>query len=115
MQELDLLLLSLVIFVPSLFAVGLVFFPRGTENAMRWWTLAGTALTLGLSLCAFARFKDETVDRHIGRPDKEAREATLLEFRVAEHNRAEAENKPARSDDWVSRRKWIEPFQIEYF
>ena len=37
MQEYDLILMSLVIFVPSLFALGLLFFPRGSDEAMRWW------------------------------------------------------------------------------
>ena len=39
--------MTLVVFVPSVFALGLLFFPRGKEEAMRWWSLIGTALTLG--------------------------------------------------------------------
>src|SRR5262245_47995041 len=116
MQEYDLLLMSLVIFVPSLFAVGLLFFPKGTDNAMRWWSLAGTALTLGVSLMAFIHFKAETVDRHRGRPLQEARDNDMvLEGRVRQADAAASSNAPAKSDDWVTRHPWIEPFQIEYY
>src|SRR6185295_8901365 len=89
MQEYDLILMSLVIFVPSLFAIGLLFFPRGYEEAMRWWSLAGTALTLGLSLCAFINFKDATVDRYTGRP-QDVRASAQLEHRVAEADKLSA-------------------------
>src|SRR5438552_1858673 len=48
--EHDLVLMSLVIFVPSLFAIALLFIPRGQEEWMRWVALFGTAVTLVLSL-----------------------------------------------------------------
>src|SRR5262245_20180855 len=119
MEEIDLILMSLVIFVPSLFAIGLLFFPKGKEEAMRWWSLAGTALTLGLSLCAFIRFKDETIDRNRsgGKVEEvqKARERMMLSTRVEDQEIGDAAKEPRKSDDWVSRHPWIEPFQIEYF
>ena len=115
MQEYDLILMSLVIFVPSLFAIGLLFFPRGSDEAMRWWSLFGTALTLGLSLCAFINFKMETVDANRGRPAAEAQQYASLDFRVAREDQRDAASEPRRSDDWVSRQPWIEPFSIDYF
>ena len=117
MLEYDLILMSLVIFVPSIFALGLLFFPRGSDEAMRWWSLSGTALTLGLSLCAFISFKLRVVDPNL-RPANEAaqgRAAMLLENRVAEANRREAKADPPPSEDWVSRQPWIAPFNIDYF
>ena len=51
MSETDFWIMTLVVFIPSAFALGLVFFPKGTEEGMRWWSLFGTALTLGISLC----------------------------------------------------------------
>ena len=107
MQEYDLILMSLVIFVPALFALGLLFFPRGSDEAMRWWSLAGTALTLGVSLCAFINFKQETVDYH--------KDKVLLETRVADADQREARAQSRRGDDWVSRQPWIAPFNIDYF
>ena len=50
MIENDMVLMTLVIFIPSLFAIALLFFPKGTENAMRWTALIGSAITLVLSL-----------------------------------------------------------------
>jgi len=122
MQEFDLILMSLVIFVPSLFAIGLLFFPRGYEEAMRWWSLAGTALTLGLSLCAFISFKTRTIDNLTGRP-QDVRAQAQLENRVAEADRMAASKGAAdgfqrtdkQNEDWVARRAWIEPFHIDYF
>ena len=117
-MEYDLILMSLVIFVPSIFALGLLFFPRGSDEAMRWWSLAGTALTLGLSLCAFINFKQEIVDRNL-RPANEAvqgRASMLLESRVnGAGNREAVGSQPPRGDDWVSRNPWIAPFNIDYF
>src|SRR6266849_4109140 len=107
--EFDLLLMSLVIFVPSLFAFGLLFFPRGYEEAMRWWSLGATALTLGLSLCAFIHFKDATVDRWTGRPEKVRAQAKLETRAIAANEREKSKGGPDQqtdkpSDDWVARR-----------
>src|SRR5687768_12600766 len=52
-MEYDLLIMSLCIFVPSVFALGLLFFPKGTEEYMRWWALVGTAITFVLSAIVF--------------------------------------------------------------
>src|SRR3954469_19488972 len=112
MQEYDLLLMSLVIFVPSLFAFGLLFFPRGYEEAMRWWSLAATALTLGLSLCAFISFKATTLDNLTGRPPEDIRNRAQLDTRAAEADRLGAskgggegsQRRDKLDDDWVARR-----------
>ena len=60
--EWDFIWMTLVVFIPSLFALGLLFFPRGKDEAMRWWSLIGTALTLGVSLGMFVNFKNDTID-----------------------------------------------------
>src|SRR5438445_444930 len=43
--EYDLVLMSLVIFIPTVFALLLMLFPRGSENGVRWRDLLRTALT----------------------------------------------------------------------
>jgi 4-amino-4-deoxy-L-arabinose transferase-like glycosyltransferase len=48
--EYDLWLMTGIIFVPSLFALLLLLIPRGQENLMRIVALAGTVLTLLLSV-----------------------------------------------------------------
>ena len=67
MADTDLIWMSLVIFLPTVFALGLLFFPRGYEEAMRWWSLFGTAVTLGVSLCLFIQFRYDTLEGHIER------------------------------------------------
>ena len=47
--ETDLLMMSLCIFAPSLFALILLFFPKGSDEYMRWFTLLGTAITFVLT------------------------------------------------------------------
>ena len=51
MIEYDLILMSLVIFLPAAFGLTCLFFPAKFKEAVRWWALLGTAATLCLSLC----------------------------------------------------------------
>ena len=63
--------MSAVIFIPAVFALGLLFFPKGTEEWMRWWSLLGTAVTLVVSLCLFIdyyKMLDSKLDQ--GRPNE---------------------------------------------
>ena len=56
MIEKDLLLMTLVIFVPAVAALPLCvrwIFPRGSEEWMRWWALFWTAVTLVISMVIF--------------------------------------------------------------
>ena len=54
--EYDLVLMSLVVFIPTVFALLLMLFPRGSENGMRWCALFGTALTLLASILMFISY-----------------------------------------------------------
>src|SRR5262249_1488177 len=56
MIELDLWLMTAVIFIPTLFALILLFFPRDAKEGMRWTALLGTALTLVVSLFLYIHF-----------------------------------------------------------
>ncbi len=113
MYEWDFIWMTLVVFIPSLFALGLLFFPRGKDEAMRWWSLIGTALTLGVSLGMFVNFKNDTVDAS-GVVNKEMRVHSSLQHR-AEVADSRPEASPARSHDWVSRYPWIANFHIDYY
>src|ERR1700730_15912068 len=90
MPETDVILMSLVIFVPRIFALGLLFFPKGTEEWMRWWALFGTALTLGLSLCMFVFF---TKSDFLGR-NADSAASTSLNDRVDRDLSREAKGEP---------------------
>src|SRR5687767_15599556 len=107
--ELDLVWMSLCIFTPSLFALVLLFFPKGTEEYMRWWSLLGTAVTLVISLFLFIDYRNmlgfHTADT----------KPSSLESRVKEMNLAETLHEARRSDDMVARYPWIPRFKIDYF
>src|SRR5882724_9900987 len=102
-MERDLILMSLCIFVPSVFALGLLFFPKGTEEGMRWWSLVGTAVTFVLSTFVFVDYLG-VLDRN---PDKDfsaagirrAREKTSLAERALDASKNAFEFKEADDKD----------------
>ena len=110
MLELDLWLMSLVIFTPLVFALGLLFFPRKWEEAMRWWTLFGTALTLGLSLCMLISFYHDTIEFNGPIRDRLANDKATLAYRARDIDLKPAGTTPL-STDWLARISWIERFQ----
>src|SRR5438067_11124909 len=114
MPETDVIWMSLVIFTPTLFALLLLFFPRGAERAMCWFALAGTAVTLGISIGMFILFKADTIDR-VGVPtnNPESRVMASLDWRAASADLNEAA--PRDSRDWVARYPWISRFGIDYY
>jgi NADH-quinone oxidoreductase subunit M len=120
MLETDLLWMSLVIFLPTLFALGLIFFPREKESAMLWWTLAGTALTLGLSIGMFINFKANVIDRTAANLAPETSQGaafrTSLDFRSrpVDESRASGTQAPL-AEDWMARIEWIPQFSINYY
>src|SRR5437763_1316529 len=116
--EYDLILMSLVIFVPTLFALVLLFFPRRGEEYMRWWALLGTAVTLVLSLWMFIDYyamldhdlDKESAKRAVWRPGA----GTSLASRADKAADLAGKGDPRLSDDWVSRWPWIARFNIDY-
>jgi NADH-quinone oxidoreductase subunit M len=114
MPETDLIMMSVVIFLPTVFALVLLFFPRGSDEYMRWWSLLGTAVTLVFSLFLFIDYLamlDGRPDKTGSRPDPVA---TGLEARAGQDKERPIEN--ARlSPDLVARYPWISRFNIEYF
>jgi NADH-quinone oxidoreductase subunit M len=113
MPEHDLIWMSLLIFTPTLFALVLLFMPRGTPDEwMRWGSLFGTALTLGISLAVFFEFKNNVIDRYGANSPQGSLEARHDQ----ELNRQRPDkDQPRLSDDWIARYPWIEKFNIEYF
>src|SRR5437868_1411068 len=83
LPEADMIWMSLVVFMPALFAVALLIWPKGWEEAMRWTTLAGAGLTLGLSLVLFGMTLRLTDEKGLS-SSPEAREKVLLTKRVEE-------------------------------
>jgi len=108
MQEIDLIWMSLLIFIPTIFALGLLLFPKEWVEGMRWWTLFGTALTLGVSLCIFILWYAQVHERHISNPA-----AASLNARADAQDLKLAES--IKGQDWLGRVSWIKRFNIDYF
>src|ERR1043165_7146883 len=118
-METDLIWMSLCIFVPTLFALGLVFFPKGSEEAMRWWSLVGTANTFVISTFVFIDYRqmlDENPDPKMGRAEfKRPMESTTLESGPERASGAEPKFKPFDNHDQRARYPWIARFNIDYY
>jgi NADH-quinone oxidoreductase subunit M len=117
MAETDLIWMSLVIFLPTVFALVLLFFPRGTEEGMRWWALFGTAATLGVSLFMFIQFRYDTIEfnnLNQGSPTyAQDMSKASLNYRADKREFDQAWS-VAPSSDWVARYSWIPRFHIDY-
>jgi NADH-quinone oxidoreductase subunit M len=124
MTESDLIWMSVVTFAPAAFALVLTFFPRGTEEWMRWWALLGSAVSLAVSVVMLIGYIEYT--GVTGPAARTADNQASLEARVdrdvaqqavtvnAQTTRGEGARSP-ESNDWVGRRGWIPAFNIEYF
>src|SRR5436305_13745241 len=108
MQEVDLILMSLVIFLPSIFALCLLFFPRGSEEYMRWWALLGTTATLVVSIWLFIDFQ-WMLDFH-----QSNKSSSLLSHRAEADLLKHANHDPRDPRDLVARYPWISRFNIDY-
>src|SRR5215471_20240199 len=123
MIETDLIWMSLVIFVPSAFALVLMLFPSPRDeanqerwnNAVRYVSLLGTALTLGISLGMFVLYYQQVYDHHVANPG----DGLLSKRAEKARNDPQAAGVPdaARklTSDWVGIYPWISRFNIEYY
>jgi NADH-quinone oxidoreductase subunit M len=110
-NERDLILMTLLIFVPTLFALILCIpglFGPGKEERMRWVALWGTAITMVISFMM-------VIDLQVaGKLTGDAQNAQLI-------NRADAAvarqftTGSRESEDWVARVPWISRFNIDYY
>jgi NADH-quinone oxidoreductase subunit M len=116
MPETDLILMSLVIFLPTIFALGLLFFPKGSEEWMRWWALLGTALTFVVSTWLLIDYMG-LLERSGAQPGvREGHSAAAhLDARSYDSLGDNLSGKARDSRDMVSRFAWIPRFNIEYF
>jgi NADH-quinone oxidoreductase subunit M len=121
--QLDLIWMTVLVFLPAVFAVGLLFFPKGTEESMRWWALVGTAAVLGVALAILILYNSQVLERLGVHQDRANRERGTLLYRAAELDltpspltpEGDPEFKPPRSDDWIGRIPWVGHFNINYY
>jgi NADH-quinone oxidoreductase subunit M len=104
--------MSLVIFVPTLFALALMFFPKGSDEWMRWCSLLGTAVTLVLSLWLFIDFYRLSHDVYKSDP-----EASTLNARADKADKAQAGAlaQGQSGQDLMARKQWVKQFGIDYY
>src|SRR5260370_38782801 len=102
--EYDLVLMSLVVFVPSIAALALIFIPRGQEEWMRWIALFGTAITLMLSLWLFIDYYRDVTERYLADSAR-----STLDARADAPERGRAGNLPPghSHEDWLGRQPRI--------
>src|SRR5882724_465711 len=104
--DMDLIWMSLLLFLPSAFALVLLFFPKGTDEYMRWWTLLGTAVTFVVSAIVFIQYlgmldghRDEDAAK-IGH-NRPSFKSSLAE-RAAALDMARVQDKAVKSNDGVA-------------
>ena len=117
MAEQDLIWMSAVVFLPSVFALALIFIPRGKEELMRWVSLCGTGLTLGASIGMFITFYNNNIEQNDIRPGKEQNRAfATLDYRLHQLDKLpEGDARLLASEDWLARYPWIPRFHIDYY
>src|SRR4051794_18443345 len=103
--EADLVWLSLVIFLPVLFAVPLVFFPRGKDELMRWWTLLGTAATMVVSICMFISYYYQVYNPHVATDNRDQSTLTARADRADQGQAGDLGSGRSHSD-FVARYPW---------
>ncbi len=118
--EYDLVMMSLCVFVPTVFALGLLFFPKGTEEYMRWWSLFGTALTFVISTFVFVDYHrmlgaNPDQDRGAAGVARAHQDKTSLDGRASTAAKAADANDPKVGDDMHARFPWVSRFNIEYY
>jgi NADH-quinone oxidoreductase subunit M len=110
MLETDLIWMSLCIFLPSVFALVLLFIPSRYAEYMRWWTLLGTAATMVVSVILFIQY--------LGMIDQapNAASTSLAERAKAQTGRAIGDKvNPPLAHDMLARVPWISRFNIDYY
>jgi NADH-quinone oxidoreductase subunit M len=117
MPERDLILMSLLIFLPTAFALVLCLpgiFGKGREEIIRWVALWGTAITMVLSFVVFIDYY-ALVDSHRETGKAATSVRHLLSVRADDALAKSLSGQPAVSDDYVARVPWIPSMGIDYY
>jgi NADH-quinone oxidoreductase subunit M len=123
MAETDLLWMSALIFAPTVFALVILFVPRGQEELMRWLALLGSAVSLAVSVIVLMGYLD--LSGVLTPPSRPETNYSSLEARTDGAAAAQGVQarpgggatgaRPPDSSDWVGRVPWIKAFNIEYY
>jgi NADH-quinone oxidoreductase subunit M len=116
MLEYDLVLMSLVIFVPAAFGLLTLLIPSTFKEGIRWFALIGAAGALILSLCLLVDYYALLDSRSEAGVRARHHPKSMLNERADEALRRSynCERQPALADDWVASVPWIARFDINY-
>ncbi len=119
MMETDLLWMTALIFTHTVFALLIMFVPKGREEVMRWLALFGTAITLAISIIVLMGYLDlPGVTVPGGQSSLEARTDAAAAAQGVQTSPATGTAtglRPPPSGYWVARLPWVRQFNIEYF
>jgi NADH-quinone oxidoreductase subunit M len=117
-NELDLWMMTALVFVPTLFALILCIpglFGPGKEEWMRWTALWGTAITMVISFFVFINYYQNIHDKFVVPRDGGQADKAQLAYRTEAALARQAVNDSRESEDWLARYSWIPRFNIDYF
>jgi len=114
-RELDMIQLSVLVFLPAAFAALLLLVPAGWKRFMRWWAVFGTALTLTVGLCTLVDYQNLLI-RYSNRTERSSYvPETRLEARADKQIAVAATGHGSyQSDDLIVRRPWVPQFGINF-
>jgi NADH-quinone oxidoreductase subunit M len=114
-RELDMIQLSVLVFLPAAFAALLLLVPAGWKRAMRWMAVFGTALTLTVGLCTLVDYQN-LLERYSDRTERSNyHPATRLDERADKQITVAATGRGMYdSFDLVVRRPWVAQFGIHF-
>ena len=115
-RELDLIQLSALVFLPAGVAALLLVVPSRFRELMRWIALFGTAGTLILSLCVLVDYH-RLLESYSDRDTRSMyHPATRLDSRSERQmdDAAQAVPRAYNSFDLLTRRPWVERFNVNY-
>lgn len=115
-RELDLITLSLQVFLPLAVAGVLMLLPARRKELLRWVALVGCAATLTLGLCRLVDYYN-LLDMYADRSVRSLYHPEgRLDTRSERQQAAAARDVPGKisSFDLVTRRPWVGRFDIEY-
>lgn len=120
----DLWWMTTLIFAPTVFALLIMFVPKGREEVMRWLALFGSAVSLAASIVMLIGYLDlpgvaaPASSAAANYSSLEARADAAAAASGIQTDAATGARKgarPAAADDWLARVPWIRQFNIEYF
>jgi NADH-quinone oxidoreductase subunit M len=118
-METDLLWMSALTFAPTVFALLLVFVPKGKEELMRWIALLGSGITLALSLIVLIGYLELpgviTPGAQAGLEKRAADAAARAAITFDPQTGRQLGGNAPDPNDWVGRVPWIKAFNIEYY